>query len=175
MWSDKWSLLENALGQCWHWKGFAPVCFRICRVSSSERANLQVHPSQVQRYGFSPIWLKQILRKNTWINKYYIRMAYSVYLHIFSLPVCVRQWAFRWELFVYTLLQPGKLHLCVLLCSFCELSGNAFGTLSCSGLYLYIVPLIFGLTAGAWNVKCHIYVMLDMKGIGYRKLNFNIR
>lgn len=107
--------------------------------------------------------------------QFYIHITYSVYLHIFSLPVCVRQWAFRWELFVYTLLQPGKLHLCVLLCSFCELSGNAFGTLSCSGLYLYIVPLIFGLTAGAWNVKCHIYVMLDMKGIGYRKLNFNVR
>ena len=54
IWSDKWSLLENALGQCWHWNGLAPVCFLIWRVSSSERANLQVHPSQEQWYGFSP-------------------------------------------------------------------------------------------------------------------------
>ena len=54
IWRDKWSLLENARGQCWHWNGLAPVCFLICRVSSSERANLQVHPSQEQRYGFSP-------------------------------------------------------------------------------------------------------------------------
>ena len=27
------------------------------------------------------------------------------------LPVCVLRWAFRWELFVYTLLQPSKSHL----------------------------------------------------------------
>ena len=71
MWSDKWSLLENARGQCWHWKGLAPVCFRICRVSSSERANLQVHPSQVQRYGFSPIKLWQILKNSTQVHEQY--------------------------------------------------------------------------------------------------------
>ena len=133
----------------------------------NEQTSKYIHPrcnDTVFRLFDYKFW-GRILRSANWIV--IIRMAYSVYLHILSLPVCVRQWAFRWELFVYTLLQPGKLHLCVLLCSFCELSGNAFGTLSCSGLYLYIVPLIFGLTAGAWNVKCHIYVMLDMKGTGY--------
>lgn len=28
-----------------------------------------------------------------------------------SVPVCVLRWAFRWELFVYTLLHPSKSHL----------------------------------------------------------------
>ena len=135
IWSERWSLLEKALGQCWHWKGFAPVCFRICLVSSSERANLQLHPSQEQWYGFSPkefgennsITYSIHCVANTFCNSY---MQSCNYLVFFNLPVWVRMWAFKWELFVYTLLQSRYLHLCVLLCSFDDGIAIVFGTAS---------------------------------------------
>ena len=53
--SDKWSDLENARSHNRHWNGRSPVCFRLCLVSSSLRANFQPHPFHVQTYGFSPV------------------------------------------------------------------------------------------------------------------------
>ncbi len=47
MWSDRWSLLEKDLEQRWQQKGFCPVCFLKCLVSSSDLANFQSHPSHV--------------------------------------------------------------------------------------------------------------------------------
>lgn len=54
MWRARWSDRENARSHKWHWNGRCPVCFRKWRVSSSERANFQPQPSQLQWYGFSP-------------------------------------------------------------------------------------------------------------------------
>lgn len=70
----KWSDRPNARKHVGQMNGLAPVCLRMWRVSSSERAKLQSHSGHVHKYGFSPVW--------------------------------VLWWAFRWELFVYTLLQP---------------------------------------------------------------------
>ena len=57
MCSDKWSDLEKALSQSRHWKGRSPVCFLVCLVSSSERANFQPQPLKLHMYGFSPVWV----------------------------------------------------------------------------------------------------------------------
>ena len=54
MWRARWSDREKHLSHWPHLKGFAPVCFRKWRVSSSERANRQPQPAQPQLYGFSP-------------------------------------------------------------------------------------------------------------------------
>jgi hypothetical protein len=54
MWRLRWSERENARSQRVHLNGLCPVCFRMCRVNSSERANFQPQPSQVHLYGFSP-------------------------------------------------------------------------------------------------------------------------
>lgn len=43
----RWSEREKLRSQSGHWKGLIPVCFRKCLVSSSDRANFHVHPSQV--------------------------------------------------------------------------------------------------------------------------------
>ena len=53
--SDKWSDLENARSHSRHWKGRSPVCFLVCLVNSSLRANFQPQPFQLQTYGFSPV------------------------------------------------------------------------------------------------------------------------
>lgn len=45
--NERWSDLEKDLWHKWHLKGFWPVCFLKWRVSSSERANFHVQPSQV--------------------------------------------------------------------------------------------------------------------------------
>ena len=50
----RWSDLEKLLSHWTHLKGLRPVCLRWCRVNSSDLANLHSHPSQEQRYGFSP-------------------------------------------------------------------------------------------------------------------------
>lgn len=42
----RWSEREKLRSQSGHWNGLTPVCLRKCRVSSSERANFQVQPSQ---------------------------------------------------------------------------------------------------------------------------------
>ena len=90
IWSERWSLLEKALGQCWHWKGFAPVCFRICLVSSSERANLQLHPSQEQWYGFSP---KEFGEKNS--------ITYSIHCVVNNICNLVTIWSFLTYLYEF--------------------------------------------------------------------------
>lgn len=54
MWRARWSEREKQRPQWWHLKGFAPVCLRKCRVSSSDLANRHSQPSQEHRYGFSP-------------------------------------------------------------------------------------------------------------------------
>lgn len=54
MWRARWSLREKARSHRWHWKGRCPVCFLKWRVSSSDLANFQPQPSQLQWYGFSP-------------------------------------------------------------------------------------------------------------------------
>ena len=51
----RWSDLEKLLSHWTHLKGLRPVCLRWCRVNSSDLANLHSHPSQEQRYGFSPV------------------------------------------------------------------------------------------------------------------------
>lgn len=43
----KWSDLANARSQWGHLKGLTPVCFLMCLVSSSDRANFQLQPSQL--------------------------------------------------------------------------------------------------------------------------------
>ena len=43
-------------------------------------------------------------------------------------PVCRRRWAFRWLLLVYVLLQPGKVHLCILRSSAAGFLGNFWPT-----------------------------------------------
>lgn len=48
MWRAKWSEREKARSQRWHWKGLCPVCFLKWRVNSSDLANFQPHPSQLQ-------------------------------------------------------------------------------------------------------------------------------
>lgn len=48
IWRAKWSERENALSQRWHWNGLWPVCLRKWRVSSSDLANFQPQPSQLQ-------------------------------------------------------------------------------------------------------------------------------
>ena len=50
----RWSDLEKLRSHWTHLKGLRPVCLRWCRVNSSDLANLHSHPSQEQRYGFSP-------------------------------------------------------------------------------------------------------------------------
>lgn len=55
MCSARWSEREKHFSQWLHLKGFEPVCLRKWRVSSSERAKLQVQSGQVQMYGFSPV------------------------------------------------------------------------------------------------------------------------
>lgn len=57
-WRARWSERANARSQCWHLNGLTPVCFLMCRVSSSDRANFQLHPSQLHLYGFSPVWVR---------------------------------------------------------------------------------------------------------------------
>lgn len=47
LWRARWSEREKLRSQSGHWKGLTPVCFRKCRVSSSDRANFHVQPSQV--------------------------------------------------------------------------------------------------------------------------------
>ena len=54
MWRARWSDRAKDLSQTLHLKGLAPVCFRMWRVSSSERANLHKQFWKWQRYGFSP-------------------------------------------------------------------------------------------------------------------------
>lgn len=39
-------------------------------------------------------------------------------------PVCLLRWAFRWLLLVYILLQPAKVHLCILIRSATGFLGN---------------------------------------------------
>lgn len=48
MWRARWSDRENARSHRWHWKGRCPVCFLKWRVSSSDLANFQPQPSQLQ-------------------------------------------------------------------------------------------------------------------------------
>ena len=55
----RWSDLMKRLLQTGQMKFFSPVCVRICRASSSERANFLIHPFQVQGKGRSPE-MKQI-------------------------------------------------------------------------------------------------------------------
>lgn len=55
MWRERWSDLENARSHKRHWKGRSPVCFLVCRVSSSDRANLHPQPLKLHMYGFSPV------------------------------------------------------------------------------------------------------------------------
>jgi len=57
IWRARWSDLEKALSHSLHWKGLSPVCFLWCLVSSSDLANLQPQPFQLQTYGFSPVWV----------------------------------------------------------------------------------------------------------------------
>ena len=64
--SARWSDLEKALSHILHWKGRSPVCLRMCRVSSSERANFQPHSFHVQTYGFSPVWVRRCAFK--WLD-----------------------------------------------------------------------------------------------------------
>jgi len=45
MCNAKWSLREKDLSQWTHLNGLTPVCFRWCRVSSSDRANRHSQPS----------------------------------------------------------------------------------------------------------------------------------
>ena len=45
----RWSEREKLRSQWTHLNGFTPVCFRWCRVSSSERAKRHSQPSQEQR------------------------------------------------------------------------------------------------------------------------------
>ena len=78
MWSERWSEREKARSHTWHLNGFWPVCFLKWRVNSSERANLQWQPSQVQWYGFSP-WN---IKKEYSISKVLVLavdLAYSAY------------------------------------------------------------------------------------------------
>ncbi len=49
MWRARWSDLEKLRSQCWHLNGFTPVCFRWCRVSSSDLANRHSQPSHEHR------------------------------------------------------------------------------------------------------------------------------
>jgi hypothetical protein len=49
MCNAKWSLREKDLSQWTHLKGLTPVCFRWCRVSSSDRANRHSQPSHEHR------------------------------------------------------------------------------------------------------------------------------
>ena len=51
----RWSDLAKLRSHCVHLKGLIPVCFLWCRVNSSDLANFQVHPSQAQLKGFSPV------------------------------------------------------------------------------------------------------------------------
>ena len=63
-WSVRWSDLEKALVQIWHLNGLTPVCFRLCLVNSSDRANFQPQSDQGQVYGFSPVWVRKCAYKN---------------------------------------------------------------------------------------------------------------
>ena len=49
MCNAKWSLREKDLSQWTHLNGLTPVCFRWCRVSSSDRANRHSQPSHEHR------------------------------------------------------------------------------------------------------------------------------
>ena len=44
----RWSEREKARSQSLQWKGLSPVCLRLWRVSSSERANRQPQSSHWQ-------------------------------------------------------------------------------------------------------------------------------
>jgi len=50
----KWSERANVRAQCRQRNGLAPVCFRMWRVSSSERAKCHWQLAKWHRYGFSP-------------------------------------------------------------------------------------------------------------------------
>lgn len=50
----RWSLRMNRRSHTGHTNFFSPVCVRRWRESSSDRANLLSHPSQLQLKGFSP-------------------------------------------------------------------------------------------------------------------------
>lgn len=130
MCSDRWSDRENERWHRWQRNGFCPVCLRKWRVSSSDRANFQVQPSHVHWYGFSPApiespaeWKTKKQKNgktknvadddgvdwNSWLlGQSNVNCAK---MKIKGLPVCVRLWAFRCELFVYTFSQPSKSHL----------------------------------------------------------------
>ena len=45
---ERWSEREKARSHILHWNGLSPVCFLKWRVSSSDRANLQPQPFQLQ-------------------------------------------------------------------------------------------------------------------------------
>lgn len=51
---ERWSLRMNFLLQIGQVKFFSPVCVRLCRDNSSDRANFLVHPSHIHWNGFSP-------------------------------------------------------------------------------------------------------------------------
>lgn len=128
MCNDKWSDRLNDLVHNLQRNGLMPVCLRKCRVNSSDRAKRHSHPSHVHTYGFSPMKKEKIAsklrekqtKKNTekkngqlalavWNGVFVcvrVRMCVSAYFNANYQPVCVRLCAFKWELFVYTLLQP---------------------------------------------------------------------
>ena len=55
----RWSEREKALSHSLQWKGLSPVCLRLWRVSSSDRANRQPQSSHSQMYGFSPVCVRR--------------------------------------------------------------------------------------------------------------------
>ena len=57
IWRARWSDRAKARSHMLHLYGLCPVCFLMCRPSSSDRENFQPQPCQVQRYGFSPVWV----------------------------------------------------------------------------------------------------------------------
>lgn len=116
MWRLRWSERENARSQRVHLNGLCPVCFRMWRVNSSERANFQPQPSQVHLYGFSP----KIL-------------SYFLHIEPVILPVWVRKCALRWLDFVYVLAQPGYSHLWIVVFLFPGAFRVLLGTLMPGG------------------------------------------
>ena len=55
----KWSFLPKALLHISHLWGRTPVWMRLCRVSSSLRANRLSQPSKLHWNGFSPVWIRK--------------------------------------------------------------------------------------------------------------------
>lgn len=75
-WSVMWSERANTWLQTVQRYGLSPVCFRMWRVSSSERAKRSRQPSSGHWNGFSPVWQFKGTSINQSINPDTLLLAY---------------------------------------------------------------------------------------------------